>query len=219
MGEAAGTLGDQSQIIGAHMEHVDRAQRAIPLDRHDIIEYHADRHVLVPAGTHDPPGQTAEVYFVCPHCGSFYEVLRRRAARQAGVAYEIMCARDFCRPAKANCCLNTFFGAKPIAVGIAQRSASDNVGCASERKGVGPVEDIGGDRSVRAVVVSFQQDLGVRSPIKRQHQPVSDNRKDNDDQRHGRRHAHVVDVDTVDDEEAKAALGGKHFADQHTEKC
>jgi hypothetical protein len=63
-------------------------------------------------------------------------------------------------------------------------------------------------------------DLGevVRAPIKRQHQPVSDDRKDNHDQRHGRRHAHVVDLDAVDDEEAEAALGGEHLADQDAEQ-
>jgi hypothetical protein len=38
-------------------------------------DFHCAR---MPSGTHDPPSRFAEVNFVCPHCGSFYEVLRAR---------------------------------------------------------------------------------------------------------------------------------------------
>ena len=55
-------------------------------------------------------------------------------------------------------------------------------------------------------------------PVKCEHQAVGGNRKDNHDQRHGRHHADVMDLDAVDDEEAEAALGGEHLADQHAEQ-
>jgi predicted Zn finger-like uncharacterized protein len=44
----------------------------------------------MPAGTHDPPGQVAEVNFICPHCGSFYEVLRTQV-RPNGAREQVTC--------------------------------------------------------------------------------------------------------------------------------
>ena len=41
-------------------------------------ERHTHRPLPVPLGEH-PLVQTAEVNFICPHCGSFYEVVRAKA--------------------------------------------------------------------------------------------------------------------------------------------
>ena len=41
-------------------------------------ERHSRRPVPVPAAEH-PLVQTAEVNFICAHCGSFYEVVRAKA--------------------------------------------------------------------------------------------------------------------------------------------
>ena len=41
-------------------------------------ERHSHRPVPVPAAEH-PLVQTAEINFICSHCGSFYEVVRAKA--------------------------------------------------------------------------------------------------------------------------------------------
>ena len=41
-------------------------------------ERHSHRPVPVPTAQH-PLVQTAEVNFICPHCGSFYEVIKAEA--------------------------------------------------------------------------------------------------------------------------------------------
>ena len=116
MGEAARILSDRLQSVFANGEQVDRDHRQAKLkistitnssatrrngirpllpDRQGVkthLEYHDNRHVLMPAGMHDPPSQTAEVNFICPHCGSFYEVLRRAATQHVSVGREITCS-------------------------------------------------------------------------------------------------------------------------------
>jgi hypothetical protein len=66
-------------------------RRNLPRERPFLREHHDFSCVPVPAGNHDPPGQIAEVNFVCPHCGSFYEVLRARA-RPSSVSCVVTCS-------------------------------------------------------------------------------------------------------------------------------
>ena len=86
-------------------------------------ERHSHRPVPVPTAE-DLLVQTAEVNFICPQCGSFYEVVRAKALPD-GVDRRIACPT--CTgplPAReAHSCSNTFSCEKPTADGIARGSA------------------------------------------------------------------------------------------------
>ena len=86
-------------------------------------ERHSRRPVPVPAAEH-PLVQTAEVNFICAHCGSFYEVVRAKALPDS-VDRRITCptCTGPLPPAKRNSCSNTFFCGKPTAGGVARRLA------------------------------------------------------------------------------------------------
>jgi predicted RNA-binding Zn-ribbon protein involved in translation (DUF1610 family) len=116
MTEAARLLGDRLQRIFDNSEQVDRIRRQPDAKTSTIItpsparrdairahvlgsqgfktpaEHHDSRHVIMPAGTHDPPVRTTEINFTCPHCGSFYEVWRPATTRHAGVGREVTCS-------------------------------------------------------------------------------------------------------------------------------
>ena len=55
-------------------------------------ERHSGGSALLPTtqGQHDPLVRTAEVNFICPHCGSFYEVVRAKALPES-VDSQIRC--------------------------------------------------------------------------------------------------------------------------------
>jgi predicted RNA-binding Zn-ribbon protein involved in translation (DUF1610 family) len=116
MTEAARLLSDGLQRVFDNSEQVGRIRRQAEVKistsitpsptRRDAIRAHMldgqgfktpaehddSRHVIMPAGTHDPPMLTAEINFTCPHCGSFYEVWRPAATRHAGVGREVTCS-------------------------------------------------------------------------------------------------------------------------------
>jgi predicted RNA-binding Zn-ribbon protein involved in translation (DUF1610 family) len=116
MTEAARLLSDRLQRVFDNSEQVGRlcrqadvkistmiipsptrrdAIRAHVLDSQGFktpVEHHDNRHVIMPAGTHDPPVRTAEINFTCPHCGSFYEVWRPAATRHVSGGREVTCS-------------------------------------------------------------------------------------------------------------------------------
>ena len=87
-------------------------------------ERHSRRPVPLPTAE-DPLVQTAEVNFICSHCGSFYEVVRAKALPDSvdrpdnvpNVHWTASCPRSAIRAA------NTFSCGKPTAGGVARRSA------------------------------------------------------------------------------------------------
>ena len=86
---------------------------------------HRQRGSALSRTARDPIVRTAEVNFTCPHCGSFYEVVRAKPspeARDPRITCPT-CGGPFLA-VKRNSRSNTFCYGKPTAVGIARHSAA-----------------------------------------------------------------------------------------------